>query len=439
MAKAISVDPLQRYLQQQRSDGQVDSSGDFTLVWAKAREKLRQFQLESPAHYVLKLVQAAVGAGTDRVDFKIGARELICYFKLPPESQDFGLKAVSQALSQPPASESPLRNLVIGLNASFMSEPTEVLWGLWSGQIGEAIRFGRENSELLQDLPHPQPDGMREGESFCYFRCARTPSLTSLVSAKEHALLTDRCGHSPVPIFVDSKMVESRTPCLKSGGVDRRVTQNYFLLRYLKGVQDGRVGISTGDPALWTDGVPFRRYENPTFDVLKHSPYLLALEPRTALEKDARRILCEAAVSLPVQMGGPCRLRLVRFGVTMDPLVLANFSFGSEVVMDGEKLKVDISEFSLVENVELEALRTEAKKLLREVGGSLLKITDLPAFPVDSAETQLAKAACCCFLGWFGIFLAMWEFYRSRTAKAKFSSMVDQAVRGRAFTMSRTR
>ena len=50
-----------------RKEGQVVSSGAFTIDLIHAREKLKEFQLVEPTHYVLKLVQAAVAAGASAI------------------------------------------------------------------------------------------------------------------------------------------------------------------------------------------------------------------------------------------------------------------------------------------------------------------------------------------------------------------------------------
>lgn len=428
------MDPLQRYLQQQSSDGQLESSGSFTLVWKKAQEKLRQFQLESPAHYVLKLVQAAVSAGAPRVDFRIGAKELYCYFCLGTNSSELALDSVAAALATPPAEECPLRHLIVGLNASFMGNPQDILWGVWDHLEGDAILFAQDQSDQHTGLPHPLPKVARAGEKLYVFRLTRPKRAGS---AEEHALLVERCGYSPVPIYVDSKMVESPRPRLDKPSFDLSVTRPYFLLRHLQNPTSGQIGVRLGDPRDWLLSGEFRRRPNPSHDCLKRQPYLLHLDPETALSGNSERTRCTASVSLDTNLEGNSYLYLVRFGVTMKTIQLGACPFGADVIMEGEKLKVDISEFNVVQDTAFKSSRTEARALLKKIGFKLMKVDGLPGFPQDEAGEQLGKLFCCCALGWASIFLVAYEAVRIKKRNAAASGKLDAAVQNRARMMAR--
>jgi hypothetical protein len=59
-----------------RAEGELDSTGRFTLDRAKAREKLQKFQLVDAHRYVLELVQAAVLRGAGKIAFDIDADDM---------------------------------------------------------------------------------------------------------------------------------------------------------------------------------------------------------------------------------------------------------------------------------------------------------------------------------------------------------------------------
>lgn len=64
-------------LEELQAAGEVDSEGEFTLDRAKAREKLRRFQLADPRAYVLELVQAAALKGATWATFTVDSRDMV--------------------------------------------------------------------------------------------------------------------------------------------------------------------------------------------------------------------------------------------------------------------------------------------------------------------------------------------------------------------------
>lgn len=59
------MEDLNELLEDYRDQGLTESEGVFTINFAKAREKLAQFQLPDPNLLVLKFVQAANLAATE--------------------------------------------------------------------------------------------------------------------------------------------------------------------------------------------------------------------------------------------------------------------------------------------------------------------------------------------------------------------------------------
>jgi hypothetical protein len=71
---------LEQFLQQQVSEGERDSSGQFTLSRDKALEKLAAFQLPRPSAWVLKVVQGVVAARADSLTIKQTSTDTEFYF-----------------------------------------------------------------------------------------------------------------------------------------------------------------------------------------------------------------------------------------------------------------------------------------------------------------------------------------------------------------------
>ncbi len=68
---------LNAYLHRQIEGQRVDSSGKFTVDFAKARQKLALFQLTRPTDYLLKLVQAGVLAQCERLEVELSTRVVL--------------------------------------------------------------------------------------------------------------------------------------------------------------------------------------------------------------------------------------------------------------------------------------------------------------------------------------------------------------------------
>jgi hypothetical protein len=68
---------VDRLIAELAAEGEVDSKGGFTLDRAKAREKMRRFQLADPHRWVLLVVESLVARGATRVDVYIDADDVI--------------------------------------------------------------------------------------------------------------------------------------------------------------------------------------------------------------------------------------------------------------------------------------------------------------------------------------------------------------------------
>ena len=65
------MDELEAYLVEHTDEGELDSSGEFTMDRDKALAKLSQFQLPGDHHWALKLVQAVVAGGALALEIRL--------------------------------------------------------------------------------------------------------------------------------------------------------------------------------------------------------------------------------------------------------------------------------------------------------------------------------------------------------------------------------
>lgn len=114
---ARRIRPVDGLLADLRGDGERDA-GEFTLDPRQAAEKLRQFQLADPYHYVLLLAEAAFVAGCTFLIIRVSSREVTLEYDAPPADLE-NLFALIFTTRQRP----DLKALGLGLNAALRLSP----------------------------------------------------------------------------------------------------------------------------------------------------------------------------------------------------------------------------------------------------------------------------------------------------------------------------
>ncbi len=109
--------PLDGLLAGLRGEGER-VAGEFTLDPRQAAEKLRQFQLENPYHYVLLLAEAAFLAGCTRLTAEVSAREVTLAYDGPPADLEHLFALIFTTRQRP-----DLKALGLGLNAALRLSP----------------------------------------------------------------------------------------------------------------------------------------------------------------------------------------------------------------------------------------------------------------------------------------------------------------------------
>lgn len=430
------MDPLDDFLKDQRDDGTLESSGAFTLAWEQAREKMRQFMLPSGAHYVLKLVQVATMSGAPQVNFSLNRDSSECYFLADESELDLGIETLSDLLTRPPSHDSMQRCLAIALNGSLMDDPTQVTWGIWTSKDSRSLCIEAQAIREETDVACSRCEPIPAGKALFHFLKKHQNGKGSIsASASEHALLATRCGFGATDVVVDRRSVESSLPSLNEAVWHKPFTESYQLATLVQVSDAGPLSIFIGDPTQRTMEGFWRMIEQPELDKLKGRPYLLRLEPERGIGIHERRLRAQRAISVPLNLEGPSSLIPVSHGVSLESVEILNCPWGAEVVVSADSLKTDLTGFSVIAGDQLEPHFLEARALVAQLGKDLRTVYGLPAYPKKKAIAQTARLACCCLMGWIGIFVVAYEWYLARAIKNDYPGRLAQAMHERIRSM----
>ncbi|MCA9795872.1 MAG: hypothetical protein KC910_28890 [Candidatus Eremiobacteraeota bacterium] len=235
------MDSLDQLLEGLRTVGQTESTGAFTIDFARAREKLARFQLGEPELFVLKFVQAAVLAAQH---LSITSRKDQLRF-LFHGWDGVGLEGVGQRFC------SILDNtfhdacgcLTIGLNAALALKPRSLTASRFEKgeRRGEWVSLGDD-----WELQVAERDA-RAGLEACLVVSIDEPAGLDL-ERFERALLT-RCAYAPIDILLNGESLGEKAGPPPSLGRHRGI---YF--------RDNRIlsefRLQTEDPAFTVPATP---------------------------------------------------------------------------------------------------------------------------------------------------------------------------------------
>ncbi len=191
------VDPkrenVDSFVEQQRDQGRYDSSGQFRLDRSRAKVKLQRHQMEQPAGYLLKLVQAAVLLRPRKIRVRLNSDAVEMILEEPEPL--LNCSTVVEVLGQPLSrnKQDLLGCLSLGLN---VAPATAIEFRDRPG--GQAIRIAE--------------DGISEwtvGTNNNYGLRLEREGLYTL--ANEHQALCQRACFSPVPIWLDGRLISRAT------------------------------------------------------------------------------------------------------------------------------------------------------------------------------------------------------------------------------------
>jgi hypothetical protein len=307
-AKSLQVEDL---LSELEREGELDSSGQFTLDISQAAPKLAKFQLNDPFQYVLKLVQAAVCARAERFELRSGSTEVQCTFwGVAFRTEQLGNLLYYLLQDDQSQVDPALRHLAMGVNAAVGTRASEIMLRTWDGRRGSEVAWTRERNRIKEWRPS-------QGGVQTVFAMKRTPGdffsevyqkvasrdLMGMMSGDrqamdaEQGLVYDQCAFTPIQITINGTQV----PGYELGAASASGGVGSWLYGLWEQIFQGRTSV---DPKFHM----FEAYYPATGELgigpptVSHSPCKFGFEGKRTYQ----RIL-----ALPSGFGGGLKTRIV--------------------------------------------------------------------------------------------------------------------------------
>ncbi len=188
-------------------DGELVDRGEFRLDERRAREKLRNYQLPSPHHYILEFVKAANLLGATSFQATVGRSEVVVEFDgqlLGREQfEELYSAAFSSGTSRHPRA---LRHLAVGINAAWGAGLRDLVIDV-GGDEPFAIAVG-EDSIRAARITGAIPEGMRIRLEKRLHQAVLLRFIDQLGGDfKESRLLSERARYSTTDIVLNGSCV----------------------------------------------------------------------------------------------------------------------------------------------------------------------------------------------------------------------------------------
>lgn len=311
---------LDRLLQQEAGVGRLDSSGQFSVDLQKMRVKLSQYQLAEPGFYVLKMIQAAVASGSERVEVALkSGRVEVAFDQAPP------LTSVLEALALR-GSHRAARHLAVGLNAA-MNVADRVAW-----TVGNRMLVLTRTETEVAEATGPEGVVVKKTK-----RLLALPASTR----SERDAVYSRCQWTPAEVLLDGQPLAGPFPPCARAAWHERLSQPFYLMRHYDlgkglrlpgpdlGLQARRVG------GAWVAEAPARSW---------------LTEFSTFRPVDDGRLECRAVFGLPLGLEGASAVVFLLDGVALDPEVVPGGPPGALALVAAPELSVDLSQFKAVQD-----------------------------------------------------------------------------------------
>ena len=325
-------------------EGEVDSSGQFTLDRSKALEKMRAFQLDNPYAYCLKWLQAAVAGGARSFAWESNpkwVRARIQHMNLNPEL--LGLLPSLLFDSRGSVAE---KHLSAGLNAVIQTkaQSLSVSWSDGLHGVQAVWRSGRfEQATFLPPDPTPQvevtmvrtpQDRLREWWYAANYHHIGEVRGGRQARDREQQLLHESSGFAPGHVSIQGVLSDFQlraTPTLLSQ------LRSLLTLRSAYGFRTATMVAAEKD-GFYLD--------------------------RISTIANGRR--CRLFLATPHTPPDFTVLYLVRDGVTLEPQHILEGLPGKVVVACAQRLKTDLSGLRIVTDENWEALVEEVRQRLQK-------------------------------------------------------------------------
>ena len=389
----MNIRNIADYLDQMQ-EGQLESSGQFTLDWTKALEKLGRYQNEAAGFWVIKFLQAAVSSGAPSFTIKQTRRKSLLSFRpsLPANKIVAALQSLER--SKLPA----LAHLQAGVQAlSFVPGCKHRLHLYRDGQkvSSYALSEGRLGGEFLQaPAKHCSLEFEREWDRplgfFSDFGASRRYS-------EENLFLQEMGRFAPIEVRVDRRLINApvanKPPGLRLGVpvpilgarpyagmpftllerivlTDATVAKRMALLNHFerkpgRRFVSGRREDSGGAQAYWQEWVhPQRNFPDsehlrkylsssggslPRFtSKVERADQAMVLWPDYDYQLPA--VTVQGYLSIDLYPGDEGRLYIVKDGVVLKPCNLGPRFKGCLAIWSEPEVNTDISQLQVVQD-----------------------------------------------------------------------------------------
>ncbi len=197
---------LEEYLENQLEEARLESSGKFSVDYFKARDKMEQFRLPSPAHYLLKVIQAAVLSGAPEVEIRIQGATTSIRFEPAKTGELHHFEAITNGLGAPLEITDPaVRALAQALLGAMLNDWEAVCWRINHHKGSDRLWLGSSGNRTERLVYRAGP------KTQCVFTQFRPPNWRFWLSARdralEHKLLHELAGFAPISIKLDGRSI----------------------------------------------------------------------------------------------------------------------------------------------------------------------------------------------------------------------------------------
>ncbi len=212
---------LDTFLEDLKAEAKLDSSGQFTLDLAHARDKLAAFQLKKTDDLLLKLVQCGVAGGASKMDFESKNTQIRWVFHDLVFSQKELGQILNYLLYRETAGNRALTHLATAVNTAVGTRPSTIALASWDGKHGHVTRWSSQGKESAAWIPP------RGGRPQTVFQLIRTQgewweTIKHLFNqrdifgilfgwktgwAADQELVAERAAWCPVPIYMNGKLL----------------------------------------------------------------------------------------------------------------------------------------------------------------------------------------------------------------------------------------
>lgn len=378
---------LDAILAEMASQGTLSSSGVFTIDVRAALPKLEKFQLPRPHFGILKVIQSAVASGASYVDSHFARTGItIEHDGEPPEPEELRDLFCYLLASDRAADDRALRDLAVGLNTTLARGASWVEVAVRHGDSWTSQRWSNRDETTQSETLEKS-----ESQARVRFTVRRTllQTMTDVarwankdvfgllmgsreVLDQDAQAVFDRCRHSPIPIRLNGRLVPSGC-----GGqrVRRRWSPTLWVEHRGPHLLEVYLQCDQVSPHLLSapsQSEARHRFVLPgSFDGARFHPH-----PQPQLQPAPSWLApssCYAVLSVRGQARVPSEMTVVKDGVELTRLTPRLLPQGLSIVMAAEGLKLDLSQFRLVNSPDTQERISDLTSTAGWVAGQALE------------------------------------------------------------------